>query len=727
MTRALLSFLRAALAVALLLPAPWSDAVAATAHEIVLWHATQGREEAGLEAAAAAWSAASGVQVKLVAIPFGAFASKVETAIPRGNGPDLFISAHDNLGKWSTMGVVQATPSWSAEGLREDLIEAVRWDGRTWGLPIAYKSLVLLYDPSVVSAPPTTTDALLEMAKEYTGGGRYGLAYQASETYYHAPWAHAFGATPLDASGKVQALDSDAAVAAFAFTDKLARTSGVVPQQPTYESVQRLYNEGNAVFVVAGPWFVADVSRPIAAAPLPWVNEANAPARPFLTVDAVFLAGQAAHPEEAGAFATWLAGPDGAKIRQDQGGQAVSNALVTSEDPLLRTLALQSQNALLMPKNPGLQGLWESQAKALRRLLRGAATPKQAAHEAALYWEVVSRPLPPAVSPYPYLAVMALVLGGLAAWTLAPLRDPDFRRRLRRHAGDYLWVGPAALAMSLLVLVPFVVGSGVAFFAHDQGEFTFVGIRHFIDIIFARDWPMSSPLSFYYTLGVTLLWTLTNLVIHVGLGLALALILREPWIRMRAGWRAALILPWAVPSYITALIWRSMFHVQDGAINALITWVSGAKDPVQIDWFGSFVTSFGANLITNGWLGFPFMMVVSLGALQSIPRDLEEAAEVDGADWWTRFRHVVWPLLQPALLPAVILGSVWTFNAFNIIYLVSAGEPDGSTEILISEAYRWAFTRGNRYGYASAYALIIFGVLLAYSRAANRFVGRKVL
>ncbi|MBN2800433.1 MAG: extracellular solute-binding protein [Deltaproteobacteria bacterium] len=727
MSAARVSLLRALLVLAALLPLPWRQAIAAQVDEIVLWHAYQGREEAGLEAAARTWTEQSGVRVKLVAIPFGAFASKVETAIPRGNGPDLFIAAHDSIGKWSAMGVVEPTPQLSADGLRPELMEAVRWGDQRWGLPLAYKSLVLLYDPTVIQTPPTTTDALIAEAHKYTGGGRYGLAYQASETYYHAPWAHAFGATPFDAEGRLVPLDSDAHVKAYAFTARIARDEGIVPQQPTYESVQRLYNEGNAVFVIAGPWFVSDVDRPIAAAPLPWVSDAGAPARPFLTVDVAYVAGQAQHPDEASAFTTWLAGPEGARIRQEQGGQAVSSALVPTDDPLLKTLEVQSKTALLMPMNPGLQGLWESEAKALRRVMRGAATPSQAAHEAALYWEVVSRPSPPAVSPWPYVVVMVAVLLGALGWLLAPLRDPDFRAKLRRHAWDYVWIGPATVAMVLLVLTPFVVGAGVAFFAHDQGEFTFIGLRHFTDILFARDWPLSSPLSFFYTLGVTLLWTVTNLIVHVGLGIALALILREPWIRMRAGWRAALILPWAVPNYITALIWRSMFHVQDGAINALITLVSGAKDPVQIDWFGSFVTSFGANLITNGWLGFPFMMVVTLGALQSIPRDLEEAAEVDGASWAFRFRHVVWPLLKPALLPAVILGSVWTFNAFNIIYLVSAGEPDGTTEILISEAYRWAFTRGNRYGYAAAYALIIFGVLLAYSRAANRLVGRKVL
>jgi arabinogalactan oligomer/maltooligosaccharide transport system permease protein len=93
---------------------------------------------------------------------------------------------------------------------------------------------------------------------------------------------------------------------------------------------------------------------------------------------------------------------------------------------------------------------------------------------------------------------------------------------------------------------------------------------------------------------------------------------------------------------------------------------------------------------------------------------------VDGASAWERFRHITLPLLRPALLPAVILGSVWTFNMFNIIYLVSAGEPGGGTEILISEAYKWAFTRQAQYGYASAYSLLIFGILILYTLATKK-------
>ena len=125
------------------------------------------------------------------------------------------------------------------------------------------------------------------------------------------------------------------------------------------------------------------------------------------------------------------------------------------------------------------------------------------------------------------------------------------------------------------------------------------------------------------------------------------------------------------------------------------------------------------------WLGFPFMMVVTLGALTSIPKDVLEAAEVDGATRWQRFRRVTLPLLAPALLPSVVLGSVWTFNMFNVVFLVSGGEPDNTTDILVSEAYRWAFTRDAQYGYAAAYAVLIFLLLLGGTRILDRLLSRR--
>jgi arabinogalactan oligomer/maltooligosaccharide transport system permease protein len=270
--------------------------------------------------------------------------------------------------------------------------------------------------------------------------------------------------------------------------------------------------------------------------------------------------------------------------------------------------------------------------------------------------------------------------------------------------------------MVVLVFVPFAVGAGMSLFQYDGASWSFVGFANFVDILAARDVPLSDPLSFYYTLLVTALWTVANVTLHVTLGVGLALALRDPLLKLRAVYRVLLIVPWAVPNYITALIWKGLFHRQLGAVNQLLALVG--VQPVS--WFAHFWTAFTANLATNVWLGFPFFLVTTLGALSRIPKELEEAAALDGATRWQRLRAIVLPLLAPALLPSVILGAVWTFNMFNVVFLVSGGEPDGATDILVSQAYRWAFTRGHRYGYAAAYAVLIFVALVVQDALARR-------
>ena len=268
----------------------------------------------------------------------------------------------------------------------------------------------------------------------------------------------------------------------------------------------------------------------------------------------------------------------------------------------------------------------------------------------------------------------------------------------------------------LLVATPLLIGAATSFFSGRSGDLSYVGLGNYVEILSARGGALFTSGSFYCVLAVTALWTVANVALHVAVGVVLALLLARPLLRMRGVYRVLLIVPWAVPSYVSALAWKGMFHRQFGAINGLL----GLVGVAPISWFARFSTSFCANLITNVWLGFPFMMVVTLGALAAIPHDVLEAAEVDGASRWQRFWHVTLPLLRPSLAPAVVLGGIWTFNMFNVIFLVSGGEPDGQTEILISEAYRWAFTRQAGYGYAAAYAVLIFLLLALATRLTQR-------
>lgn len=304
----------------------------------------------------------------------------------------------------------------------------------------------------------------------------------------------------------------------------------------------------------------------------------------------------------------------------------------------------------------------------------------------------------------------------------------EWRGILRRAGSEfrkggiaYTFLAPTALTMLVLVAIPFVVGLGLGFYNNNHGTWTFVGIDNFVQILSGGGRSLSDPLNFWFTLGVTVAWTAINVIMHVSIGVAMALVLRQRWLKGRKGFRMFLILPWAIPNYITALIWKGMFQGEYGAINAVLSSMGLDK----VSWFSEWSTAFAANVTTNTWLGFPFMMVVALGALESIPTDMYEAAEVDGASPWQRFRHITLPHLGPAMLPAVALGAIWTFNMFNVIYLVSEGRPGGGTDILVTEAYRWAFERGERYGFAAAYATIIFLILVLWTVIGARLSAKK--
>ncbi len=694
-----------------------------------LWHSYRGGEEQALDETVKLFeSTHPGIRVEALANPYESFASKLSTAIPNDNGPDLFIFAHERLCGWAHTGIVApldgkvSAAEWASFLPRT--VPPLEFEGHRWGLPLAFKSLALYYDTALVSSPPKTTDELVRVAQSLTGSGRFGLAYQADNFFYHAPWFLGFGGELFRANGSA-GFTSPGSIQSLAFVQELSQR-GLLPSEPTGALVSRLFNDGKAAMVIEGPWFAAEIDPRVryAVAPLPIISATGKPASPFLTDEAVFVSGRAPHPAEALELAKFLAGTRSALIRATLGRQVVANAAAWSDprlanDPVLTAFRAQLETATPTPNRPEMLDVWEPGVLALKQVLRGTP-PADAARAAESRFDAIAQPVPAQANPLPYVLLAAGAIVGAIALLLRWLAGVFKRREGRRFGLGWSWAAPAMGATFILIFVPFALGLALSLFNYREGHFTFVGMANFVDILSARRFPIAEPLSFYYSLVVTVLWTAVNLALHVGLGLGLALLLNRPALRLKATYRVLLIIPWAVPNYITALLWKGMFHQQYGVINAMLKMLG--LQPVA--WFSSFGTAFFANVCTNAWLGFPFMMVVCLGALQSIPRDLYEAADVDGASAWDKFRHVTFPLLQPALVPAVLLGMVWTFNAFNVVYLVSGGEPDNSTDILIAEAYRWAFARQQQYGYAAAYAALIFVILLGWSVISQRLARR---
>ncbi len=674
-----------------------------------LWHAYSGSEREALETALESIEAASGRPVQTLFVPFDVLPEKLRTAIPSGRGPDLFIFAHDRLGEWVAEDLIQPLSAPELQ-LQPKLLEAFQQGGQSWGLPLTYKGLFLYRNPNLLESAPRELSELSALRAKLPPDV-YPLAYDTGSFFFHAPFFFACGGQ-IFADDRIAVFDP-AGRRSFELVQRL-QAERVVPEEVDSARVSQLFNAGKAALVLSGPWFASSITPEMQgsweADPL-FAFEGRA-AGSLLSVEGVFLAQHSLRPEAARSLAASLLQAELVAARQQQAHQpsplAGAQTLGTGIGAAQRS-ALEGGE--VTPNRPEMGLVWEVTAGLLRELLNQKRPLDEALTSAERRLQVLQQPLPEEADPSLYLLVLSLLLLAGAGLLLQRASRPEFRERLARGRTAYLFSAPALLAMLLLTFLPFVLGAGVAFFSHRGGEFTFVGLANFSSILLSRDYPLSDPSSFYFTLVVTVVWTLLNVALHVTLGLLLALLLRPAWLRMRSLYRVILVLPWAIPSYITALTWKAMFNRQFGAVNAVLGWLG--VDPVS--WFARFGTSFAANVTTNTWLGFPFMMVVTLGALQAIPPEQEEVARLCGASFLQRLRWVILPHIKPVLLPAVVLGSIWTFNMFNVIYLVSGGEPSGSTEILISEAYKWAFRRQHRYGYAAAYALLILGVLLGYS------------
>lgn len=281
----------------------------------------------------------------------------------------------------------------------------------------------------------------------------------------------------------------------------------------------------------------------------------------------------------------------------------------------------------------------------------------------------------------------------------------------------YRFILPSAIVMAAITLYPLLYGVWMAFTnfspRHIRSQAPqFVGLQNFIDILSHAPY---LDFNFLNVLGFNFVWTIANLIFHVSIGVGLALLINTPGLKGVKLYRALLILPWAVPTYVTSLVWKNMFDPEAGAINLLLKqWSSYLPFlPQHLDWLGQFPLAFYAVLMVNVWLGFPFMMMVASGALQAIPSDLYEAADLDGASPRQTFLTVTVPMLKPAMVPAIMLGFIWTFNNFNVIYFVTQGNPLGKTEILVTQAYK--LVDAGLYGVASAFAVIIFFILLGFT------------
>jgi arabinogalactan oligomer/maltooligosaccharide transport system permease protein len=249
-----------------------------------------------------------------------------------------------------------------------------------------------------------------------------------------------------------------------------------------------------------------------------------------------------------------------------------------------------------------------------------------------------------------------------------------------------------------------------------QGWRVNVGFRNFATVL--TNPAVSRP--FLSTFVWNLAFAVGSVFVTFALGVAIALALDSDRLRGKAAYRILLVLPYAMPSFAMLLVWRDMFNTDFGLINKLFG--------LDVDWLGGPWSARIAVILVQLWLGYPYMFLVATGALQAIPKEMNEAAEVDGASPWQRFRQVTLPLLLVALSPLLIASFAFNFNNFNAIYLTTEGGPFpadnpsvGATDLLITYTYRVAFgAAGAQYGLAAAISIFIFIIVAAISAVSFR-------
>lgn len=324
----------------------------------------------------------------------------------------------------------------------------------------------------------------------------------------------------------------------------------------------------------------------------------------------------------------------------------------------------------------------------------------------------------------------------MAEKTVGAFESAAGGKSIRKSIIPYLYLLPAFIVMGVITFYPMgyqvwmsLTDYGIQNIRVDAPLPNFVGLQNYVNIL-TTNLGLSS-FNFWRTLAFNLWWTFSNVIIHVALGIVIAVALNTEGLWFRRFYRVIYIIPIIVPQIIIASVFRNLFDPDFGALNQGLQMVGALfrlpPEMFHIRWIDQLdypfaniplTLSYFALLITNVWLGWPFMTIVATGALQSIPKELFEAADIDGATGWQKFWNITLPLIRPAMVPAAVYGIVVTFNLFTLIYFLTSGGPLRRTEILLTAAFRLV-NEQRAYGVAAAFSIYVFLILLGLTLLTN--------
>jgi arabinogalactan oligomer/maltooligosaccharide transport system permease protein len=667
-----------------------------------------------------------------------------------GGGPELVYGPMDQIGPFEVMKLKNSEKSIIMP--MEDLFEEdfftqfseqalVRYKGHLYqiadrlGNHLAFVYNKRLFREAGLENPPRTIAEMIEFGKKLTldknGNGRidqWGLVWNYSEPFWFIPFLGGYGGSVFDENNQ-PTLNTEAAIKAFQLMDDLKNKHKIIPAECDYDIADNMFNQGRAAMIINGDWswgkYMNSPHVEFGLTRIPFVEETGLWSAPYVSATGYSI-NSTASGEVLEATKTLLrflvsehaqltfskehkSIPSLKKLQQDP---------VFMDDPVLLASAEQIEVGKLMPIIPEMRAVWDSMRPALQNVLGSQMTPQKAAeYQQKLAEEKIASMFDLADETgekSKFMNTILIMLGILLGLYLTYLIVVKFfvvlftdTKSIDKQNSRFavIMAAPATILLFGMVVYPFFYNIVISF-----SNMSMTNVNSWQIVGFSQYLRVFSEQIFYSVFIKTLIWTIVNVFFHVTLGVMLAVLLNRH-LPGKTLFRVLLILPWAVPQYITALTWRGMFMSDSGAINLFLHQFGiGA-----INWLSEPNTAFLAAIITNIWLGFPFMMMIALGGLQSVPQELYEASEIDGATRQKQFWKITVPLLKPVMIPAITLGIVWTFNNLNVMWLVTnGGQPADQVHILVSYVYRAAFNL-YRYGYAAALSMIIFVLLVIFS------------
>ena len=651
--------------------------------------------------------------------------SSYQAAAMGGSGPELIYGPSDQVGPFSVMGIIQPLDDLFPKVYFDQFVEnaIVESDGKIWMVgDVVGNHLMLIYNKDLIPYPPLNTNELIEIGKKMTvdidGDGntdQYGLVWNFTEPFFYIPWLGGFGEWILTEDNRPN-LNTEGNRKGFQFIKSLRDEYKIIPKECDYEIANAMFKTGRAAMIINGDWSWGDYGSIVdfGIARIPKVSDTGKWPSPLISTKGYSI-NVNTFGEKLTETLVLMEYLTSAKVQLYFTDQLNSqpSAIAALRDDSVRDNSLINKSAEIievgrpMPIIPEMRAIWDALREQYQAVLGGTISPEVAARQAqensVKQIAIMNEIIEPGIQGEIINVLTVLIL--IILFVILIRQIPHFIYDYKQNKIAYLLFMPAFLAIMAVIIFPFIYNIFISLSNYSLRTFNnwqIIGFYHYIKVF--------ADAQFYSVLVKTVLWTIVNISFHVSLGIFLAVLINRT-LPAKPVIRTLLIIPWALPQYIAALSWRGMFNQEYGAINIVMTKYLSLP---AIQWLSQPFEAFTACILTNIWLGFPFMMVIALGGLQSIPGELYEAARVDGANRWQQFKNITLPMLKPVMIPAMVLGTVWTFNNINVVWLVSnGGEPSNQTHILVSFVYKAAFNL-YRYGYAAALSMVIFLILLSF-------------